>query len=367
MEDIYDVESYTEKELMDILDLFHPTDRELEAKILSYIDKYDDPLNMDMIPLHTFFVNIYKRFFYLEEENEENEENEEVMEGFTSDPKQNGGDNPPNVQLTTSITYAKGKLNPILKQTYQRIITIDSQYRDSKKSLSTQFTFNFTETLKDVLSLKLYAVQIPYTWYTISESYGSNFIYIKGNVPGINNGYHDISMNINPGNYTLSTVNTSGDTGFSITGAIQKAISSLPGVYTDISFGNTSLSYDPNRCKATFNIDIQKQYNESSYYFHFPGSFYSPVPGTNLYRSYHLSSFLGFNSSTYSTCSVYSSRSLTIMDDTISKYLFDASNNTIQIIQYYTDSTNNYIEGISTVYQTITIDFGITTTCIITS
>ena len=362
MEDIYDVDSYSEKELMDILDLFHPTDRELEAKILSYIDKYDDPLNMDMIHLHTFFVNIYKRFFELENENED------LVEGFTTGPSNRNSDNNQNqddrqnVQLITNLNYAKGKLNPILKQTYQRIITIDSQYRDSKKSISTNFTFNFTETLKDVLSLKLYAVQIPYTWYTISESYGSNFIYVKGNVPGIDNGYHDISINISPGNYTLSTVSNSGDTGYSITGAIQKAISDLPDIYTDVSFGKTSLSYNANLCKATFNMDIQKHFNESSYYFYFPGTIYSPYPATNLNRSTHLSSFLGFNSSKYSTCSVYSSRTLQSLDNTTSKYAFDASNNKIQVIQYYTDSTNNYIPGISTVYQSFTIEFPITDT-----
>ena len=166
--------------------------------------------------------------------------------------------------MTSPLTYAKGKLNPILKQTYQRIITIDSQYRDSKNSLSTQFTLNFSETLKDVVSLKLYAVQIPYTWYTISQSYGSNFIYIKGNVPGINNGLHDISINILPGNYSLTTVSNIGnDTSKSISGAIQAAFSLLPDIYTDISFGSSNLSYNVNQCKATFIIDIQKQYNDN--------------------------------------------------------------------------------------------------------
>jgi hypothetical protein len=63
--DMYNVNSYSEKELLDILDLFHPTDRELEAKILSYIDKYNDDSNDDTIRLHTFFTDIYKRFFYI--------------------------------------------------------------------------------------------------------------------------------------------------------------------------------------------------------------------------------------------------------------------------------------------------------------
>ena len=37
--DIYDVNSYTDKELFEILDLTSPTDRELEAKIVQQINK----------------------------------------------------------------------------------------------------------------------------------------------------------------------------------------------------------------------------------------------------------------------------------------------------------------------------------------
>ena len=46
--------------------------------------------------------------------------------------------------------------------------------------------------MRDVVSLKLYSVHIPYNWYTISKNYGSNFIYIKGITNGINNGIYDL-------------------------------------------------------------------------------------------------------------------------------------------------------------------------------
>ena len=36
-EDIYDISSYSDNELYEILDLVNPTDRELEAKILMMI------------------------------------------------------------------------------------------------------------------------------------------------------------------------------------------------------------------------------------------------------------------------------------------------------------------------------------------
>jgi len=55
-------------------------------------------------------------------------------------------------------------MNPLLKQTTSRIISIDSQYRDDKTSLTTDFSCELSEPLRDVVSMKLYSFQIPYTW-----------------------------------------------------------------------------------------------------------------------------------------------------------------------------------------------------------
>ena len=116
------------------------------------------------------------------------------------------------VIYTTELPYTKGILNPILKQTTKRIVSIDSQYRSTKNLLSTDFTFNLSEPLKDVVSLKLYSLQIPFTWYTIGKSFGSNFFIFKGKTAGINNENHDIKIEIGTGNYKpqelIDTVNT---------------------------------------------------------------------------------------------------------------------------------------------------------------
>jgi hypothetical protein len=66
------------------------------------------------------------------------------------------------------------------------------------------FTFNLSDTLTDVVSLKLYSIQIPYTWYTISNDFGSNFSILKGNVEGIDNGNFDYKVEIQSGNYQSS-------------------------------------------------------------------------------------------------------------------------------------------------------------------
>ena len=212
---MYDVTTYTDVELFNILDVDSPTDRELEAKIIFLINKYKNVQNASGDQLAEFFEKIYRRFFEAdEEEGMENfaDEDDEETEGFANiregisnqeianltTPPANKVTNitnttgpssaitvnptakvdsvvkpsPDNIGYTKSLEYANGKLNPLLQQTIKRIISIDSQYRDDKRTLSTEFTFNLSDPLKDVVSLKLYSVQIPYTWYTINNNFG---------------------------------------------------------------------------------------------------------------------------------------------------------------------------------------------------
>ena len=61
--DIYNINSYTDKELYDILDLVNPTDRELEAKALHMIWKYDNIGKESGNRLSRFFREMYDHFF----------------------------------------------------------------------------------------------------------------------------------------------------------------------------------------------------------------------------------------------------------------------------------------------------------------
>jgi hypothetical protein len=63
MEDEYNVSGYTDEQLFQILDLNNPSDRELEAKILSMVRKYSNFGNPSGNKLSQFFIDIYNRFF----------------------------------------------------------------------------------------------------------------------------------------------------------------------------------------------------------------------------------------------------------------------------------------------------------------
>ena len=68
MSNEYDVNSYTEDQLLSILNLNNPSDRELEAQILTMIRKYKNIGNSSGDKLAAFFNDIYDYFFEPEEE-----------------------------------------------------------------------------------------------------------------------------------------------------------------------------------------------------------------------------------------------------------------------------------------------------------
>jgi len=348
--DIYRVDKYTEKELFDILDIVNPSDRELEAKILHMIWKYENFGNESGDKLAKFFKDIYDYFF----DTESNEEHEETtIEGFddmektyqdkesdknkneeqaTSATPNNTISDSRNIGYSFPLDYSKDTLNPLLKQTIKRIVSIDSQYRDNKNSLSTDFTFNLSDPLRDVVDLKLYSIQIPYTWWTINSNFGSNFFYLKGNSPGINGGNHDYKFEIPVGNYTapdlITAVNTS----------INK--SKTDPMYNDVSFGTTGISYDYPSSKATITVDITNRYTEPYYSMSFEKWTTPNDPSGNRLSS--IPAFLGFNRPTYYLYRVYSildilpytDSSATIIDTQASLYNLTNTNNYFNIVQY---------------------------------
>ena len=86
------------------------------------------------------------------------------------------------------IPVTQGSLNPNLKNTVNRLVNIDSQYRqiimpNSEDPLGpaspTNYTLDLTENLTNVLSIKLNSIQIPYAWYGIDVSSGTNVLFYK--------------------------------------------------------------------------------------------------------------------------------------------------------------------------------------------
>jgi hypothetical protein len=109
------------------------------------------------------------------------------------------------------IPYVQGTINPTLKTTIKRIVSIDSQYRPnvipfagnntSSPTFNTDFSFDLTERLSNVVSMTLNSIQIPTSWYIFSDDLGNTcFKYQEGET-------EPIFIKMPSGNYTLTYLN----------------------------------------------------------------------------------------------------------------------------------------------------------------
>jgi len=122
------------------------------------------------------------------------------------------------VNQSSSVSVVQGELNPNLKNTTVRLINIDSQFRQNgfpaKNGLkyndiispstsvysSTDYSLSLTEPLNNVVSLKMYSLSIPFTWYNIDDVYGTNVFAIIDELLGF-----AYTIKIISGNYLSKT------------------------------------------------------------------------------------------------------------------------------------------------------------------
>lgn len=100
---------------------------------------------------------------------------------------------------TFSLPVKQDSLNPNLKNTINRFVNIDSQFRqytNGADSTSTDYTLDLSDTLKNTLKLSLYSYQIPFSWYTIDPVYGNTCLWI------LDTSDNAIPISVPPGNYT---------------------------------------------------------------------------------------------------------------------------------------------------------------------
>ena len=93
-----------------------------------------------------------------------------------------------------SMTAIKDELNPNFQNIITKFINVDSQYKETintNNSSTTNFSFEFTETVSKAISFKLYSIEIPYSWYTFDKAYGTTSMAIN-----------DERFDISSGNYS---------------------------------------------------------------------------------------------------------------------------------------------------------------------
>jgi len=140
------------------------------------------------------------------------------------------------VNNTYNVDIAQdGKLNPTLKNITTRMVALDSFFRQEAAdfSISTDYTLDLSDRLSNVLSMRLFSVQIPMTYYVIDDVYGNTCFWITHDT-------YNIPISISPGNYKPSEFEAAlnaafGDAGF--------------------TFVAPPVSYSTNTYKVTLRLD----------------------------------------------------------------------------------------------------------------
>ena len=164
-------------------------------------------------------------------------------------------------QIATTDTYnlpvKQDSLNPNLKNTINRFVNLDSQFRQYTsgiESTSTDYTLDLSDTLKNALKLSLYSYQIPFSWYAIDTAYGNTCFWI---VDASTN--TAVSVSVPPGNYTQTQFQTQLNISFMQAGFTFPARPSPP--YPFFISANTPVYYNPNNGLITMYL-IDGSYND---------------------------------------------------------------------------------------------------------
>lgn len=220
--------------------------------------------------------------------------------------------------------YFAGVINPLKKRTIKKNLNIDSRFRENySTSPSTNFTIQLPAQFNDVVQMQLMAIELPTSYYAVSNQYGNNYFTIK--VTLSDNTSNTALIVISNGNYTEQTIIDEINSKLNDEGGIFSAISftvDLTGASTGT--GKTTVSpngsapVSPNPVITSIELNFQSDKNG--------------VDGKNMPLQLKLGWMLGFRNGLYVDEITYVSES--IVDTTKPKYIYLAIND-------YNNNVNN--------------------------
>jgi hypothetical protein len=117
-------------------------------------------------------------------------------------------------------TFVRGILNPLRKRVISRTITIDSRFRENYfNSSATNYDIQLPMVIENVVSMQLSSIEMPTSYYVISNQYNNNFFTITVN------GISEVII-IPSGNYTTASIGL----------AINSQLNTLGGNFQYITF-----------------------------------------------------------------------------------------------------------------------------------
>lgn len=271
------VNNYTITELLTILDLDDPTTSEIVDATNKLIKRFENESNVKKT---IFFKNMQTKLIEYVNNLEEGDDpddleffnddlqtdewyknevltqkNNPIQKDKITERKQKidvyeGGNQMPmnreqlGVNNTFELPVAQDTLNPNLKNITSRFVNLDSQFRQASDTSSTDYTLDLSDPLTNTLSLRMYSVQIPFTWYLIDNQYGNTCFWI---VIPYNDVDYEVQVSFTPGNYNYESFKTE------FTRAISAAKIAAPDP-TPANLPNL-ININTNNSKITINLD----------------------------------------------------------------------------------------------------------------
>jgi len=185
----------------------------------------------------------------------------------------------------TPSDYFQGTINPLEKRVVTKVICIDTLFRPQyEMTRSTDYTYALPEYIKNVVSMKIAAIEIPNMWYTFASEQKNNTFLVNSSTVTIPNGNYlsndfiDLLNGLTPGSgilpagvsVTISPNTTKTTFSSLIFFSMDFAVDSLPQYQTaGWSMGFRKAKYDSVNIDGTWKITSESSYGSSNdnYFF----------------------------------------------------------------------------------------------------
>lgn len=155
-----------------------------------------------------------------------------------------------------------GIINPIQYTTIKRAVNIDSRFRpDYYKTSASDQRLTLPYKFENVINMRLASLELPLTYYTISEAYGNNTFIVEWAPYGTAAYAHSVQIKIPDGNYSTLYSDRHGQSSIeSIINAQlqnpnQKILIGSETIVSDPSF-NLRFTVDQNSGRSVFAVDV---------------------------------------------------------------------------------------------------------------
>jgi hypothetical protein len=277
----YNTDNYTISELLAIVGLDDPSEKQIVDTTNKLIDRFQNEGSTNLV---SFFQDIQTKLLqYMNQlettgKDAEYEPNAEQTDRWFKNQTLPQDDNPVQkdknterkqkidvydnnhvpmnreqlgVTNTVSVPVAQDTLNPNLENVTSRFINLDSQFRQAAggvDTIATDYTLDLSDPLTNVISLRLYSIQIPFTWYVIDEQYGNTCFWVT-------NMDNTFKIFIEPGNYTPTSFCTALNLAFTTNANFGLPYVDPPYAHGFQKAGTPAIAtYNPNNGKITINL-----------------------------------------------------------------------------------------------------------------